>query len=137
AELHGGSVEVESTPDEGSRFTIVLPWQPEDSRPDRISSVGSVSLRKALVVGDNEIDAEQLTGYLLRLGLEVSVHETGQDAVERAAREQPDVILLDLHLPDRSGLDVLMDLQAHPATHAIPVICCSVEARRSQAVSLG
>jgi len=75
-----------------------------------------------LVVDDDRIIRSTITDVLEHAGYAVVV---GQDAVEglRLARERrPDVILLDLALPKRSGLDMLDDLKGSQETRSIPVI---------------
>jgi len=54
----------------------------------------------------------------------------GRAGIERAARDLPDIILLDLHLPDIHGEQVLSELKAEPATAAIPVVVLSADASR-------
>ena len=89
------------------------------------------------MVDDSEIDTGQLTRYLRILGLETVVHTVGLGVVAVAARENPGVILLDLHLPDQHGFEVLAELKADPATRDLPVVICSVDERRSQAQAQG
>jgi PAS domain S-box-containing protein len=137
ADLHGGSVQVESSLGAGSRFTILLPWSPTTTNPVEELPGDARALRKALVVEDLELDAQQLVRYLHLLGLEASVLTIGQGVVEGAARDKPGVILLDLLLPDTPGLEVLAGLKNDPRTRAIPVVICSVVENRSRAMKLG
>jgi PAS domain S-box-containing protein len=137
AELHGGSIQVESALGIGSRFTIVLPWLPQDLKPSASPARDPAIIRHSLTVEDGELDAEHITRYLLKLGISNVVSPTASGAVELAAGSQPDVILLDLHLPDKSGLDVLAALKADPRTQSIPVVMVSAQDERKPAMQLG
>jgi signal transduction histidine kinase/CheY-like chemotaxis protein len=138
AELQGGSVQVESVPGQGSRFSIILPWSAHITQPVRNTSQrGTGSLRLILTVEDNPLDAELISHYLNELNIAAIPQPTLRGALEKAAFLQPSLILLDLHLPDGSGLDLLATLKADERTRAIPVIIVSVEELRSQAEQLG
>jgi len=135
--LHGGSLHIESMPEQGSRFTIILPWSGQTVLEiPRLHDVNLV-LQSALTIEESPLDADHLTGYLSRLNIRNTVHSQGVGAVDAAARLGPGVILLDLLLPDRSGLEVLEELRTNPQTRDIPVIITSVAEQRSQAKSRG
>jgi DNA-binding NtrC family response regulator len=73
-----------------------------------------------LVVDDDDVFRRVLGGELERLGLRVMPAESGTAALRRLADAEPDVVLLDLRLPDMSGLDVLRTIRdAHPSTDVI------------------
>jgi PAS domain S-box-containing protein len=137
AELHGGSVQVESTPGEGSLFTITLPWSADATQPVPVSYHVTTPLHLALLIEDNQLDIERITRYMQNIGISTGVHTLVLGAFEKAVQIRPSVILLDLNLHDRSGLEVLKKLKASDTTRDIPVVIVSVEESRSLATSLG
>ena len=147
-EMHGGGVSVESEVGKGSRFTVSLPWQApgpieEAVRPAHDgaelaeSGTPGVAIHQALIIEDSPAAAGQLTRYLGELGVETIIHPRGEGAVDEALKVHPDVIILDILLPDPSGWDVLAQLKAEPRTQDIPVLIVSVVDERSRGLALG
>ena len=109
AEMHGGSVHATSEGrGKGSTFTLRLPRiaPPASARTERPSTSADGVMRRILVVDDNRDSAETL-GDLLRLwGHQVELAHDGPDALERAERSRPEVVLLDIGLPGMDGYRV-------------------------------
>ncbi len=77
---------------------------------------------KILVVDDQPINVQLLKRKLEREGIQVSTAYTGQDALELVQREKPDLILLDVMMPDMDGIEVCQRLQENDDTRSIPVM---------------
>jgi signal transduction histidine kinase/CheY-like chemotaxis protein len=127
AELLGGAVGVVSEPGRGSTFWLMVPEvAPGFERPDAEPPVEPTRPERtapvALVV-DDEITARYvLRRCLTAAGCRVVEASGGRDGLERAIIEHPDVIFLDLRMPDMGGGEVLARLKRDPATAMIPVV---------------
>lgn len=85
-------------------------------------------MARILLVEDNEFNRDMLSRRLVRAGHEVTMAMDGLQAVARARAELPDLILMDLSLPQLDGWDATRRLKADAATRAIPVIALSAHA---------
>jgi two-component system OmpR family response regulator len=91
-------------------------------------------------VDDEAILQKLVSRHAERAGFEVTIASTAAEALELATTVCPDAILLDLLLPDGSGIDVLARLKAEPKTASIPVVVWSgsdVREGRSKAIDAG
>ena len=77
---------------------------------------------RILVVDDQPINVQLLKRKLERGGLDVSTANNGLEALEQVRLHKPDLILLDLMMPDMDGIEVCQRLQASSETRSIPVI---------------
>jgi signal transduction histidine kinase/ActR/RegA family two-component response regulator len=124
-ELHGGSVAVHSGgAGQGSEFTIRLPriaapaaLQAPAPAAQTPAADGRESAVTVLVVDDNADAANSLAMLLEAGGYTVAVEFDAQRALQRAAREGPQVLLLDIGLPQMDGYELARRLRATPATH--------------------
>ncbi len=85
-------------------------------------------MTKILYVEDNEDNIFMLTRRLRRKGYDVSVAKDGEEGIEKALSEQPDLILMDLVMPVLDGLEATRKLKSLPGTREIPVIAVSSRA---------
>ena len=81
-----------------------------------------------LLAEDDPLSADMLSRRLSRCGYEVTVVGNGLDALERARANRPDLILMDVSLPEMDGLEATRRLKADPVTAGIPVIALTAHA---------
>lgn len=96
--------------------------------------------RRVLLIEDEPNIIEAMSFILSRDGWTVHTHADGASAVARVKAVPPDLVILDLMLPGRSGFDILRDLRADPATAAIPVLMLTARGQardRDLALQLG
>ena len=83
---------------------------------------------RILLVEDNEMNRDMLSRRLVRNGYEVSIAIDGQQGVDMAASERPDLILMDMSLPVIDGWEATRRVRANDATRKIPVIALTAHA---------
>jgi CheY-like chemotaxis protein len=83
---------------------------------------------KILLVEDNEMNRDMLSRRLIRKEFEVLIAVDGQQGVDMASSEIPDIILLDMSLPVMDGWEAARHLKANPETQKIPVIALTAHA---------
>jgi signal transduction histidine kinase len=115
--LHGGSVRVASAgPGEGTEFEVRIPMIAAPARapaaPAERPARPGTGARRVLVVDDNQDSAESLAALLEVLGHEVHAAHDGRQALELAGRLAPDLVLLDIGMPEMSGHEVARRLRA-------------------------
>jgi CheY-like chemotaxis protein len=143
--MMGGEVTAESVPGEGATFTITLPRElsrkPEhDSVIDPAQEEASENLlfdRTALVIDDDETAVNLMRRRLSRYGYGVIAAGTGEEGLELARAEKPDLIVLDIFLPGKSGYEVLEAIRADHEIGGTPVIIATVDDDRVRGLSLG
>ena len=88
-------------------------------------------MAKILLVEDNEMNRDMLSRRLIRKGYEVVVGIDGQQGVDLASSESPDIILMDMSLPVIDGWEATRRVKAAPETSAIPIIALTAHAMAS------
>ena len=127
AELHDGSLEARSEGEgKGAELTLRLPLSPSAriAEPDagRDTASRPVAAWRVLVVDDNEDAAATLALLLRALGHETRVAHDGREALRAAAQFEPDVVLLDIGLPDVDGYEVARRLRALDSAHKFRIV---------------
>ena len=95
---------------------------------------------RILLIEDEGNILEAITFILSRAGWEVQGHGNGATALEAVGRIGPDVLVLDVMLPGRSGLEILRDLRAAPETARLPVLMLTAKGQardRETAMEMG
>jgi len=123
---HGGRIWAESVPGHGATLSFVLPAPPGAGE---IEPSGGPRGRTVLVCDDDPAVVEVVRSLLVRRGYRVIAAHSGEQALEHAFSEHPDVILLDLLMPGMSGWETAAALAQHAATRDIPVVILSVLAQ--------
>ncbi len=138
AELMGGEIRARSAPGQGSSFIVRLP---RAMNPDTVRSAldaqaalsAPYNRRTVHYIEDNETNVEVMRGILMqRPQVDLRISVTGLDGLAAVRAQTPDLILLDMHLPDISGLELLRHFHADPSTSAIPIVVVSADALSHQ-----
>jgi CheY-like chemotaxis protein len=97
-------------------------------------------MTKVLLVEDNEMNRDMLSRRLIRRGYEVVFAVDGQQGVDMAQSERPDIILMDMSLPVMDGWEATKRVKSDAATRAVPVIGLTAHAMsgdREKAIEAG
>ena len=87
-------------------------------------------MKAKILIVDDEPNILRLIGYSLEVaGYEIVTAKTGAEALKVVELEQPDLIVLDVMLPDMSGLDICQQLRKKPQTTDLPIIMLSARAQ--------
>jgi len=146
AELMAGTLSAESVAGVGATFVLRLPLASlQMPKPERSLEMAPDSdryrHRTVHYVEDNETNVEVMRGILAqRPQVTLEVSTLGLDGLTAIRSQRPDLILLDMHLPDVDGLELLRQLQRDPACADIPIIVVSADAtptRIAEALAAG
>ena len=156
AELHGGSVSVESVPGEGATFFIRIPIRHEgaeilesrdaaefterfqdvyraaDTSLEEAASSVTESDRPTILVVDDNSDLREFIGTLLQGEYRIIKASDGKEALDKATRELPDLVVSDVMMPVMDGLELCKSLKGQFSTSHIPVILLTAKSLEEQ-----
>ncbi len=138
-ELMGGRLTIDSTAGRGTVTTLTLRSAPVPDEPEltptwRSSGTGSLDGgMRVLYAEDDEVNVELVRAIMTkRPGITLEVAVSGAQALDLARRDPPDLLLLDMHLGDMTGLDVARILLRDPITRRVPLVALSADAMPAQ-----
>jgi len=145
ADLMQGRIDVESTPGKGTCFTFSVPATAKDSgtqeTPKDRHTVDDGAqiegLAKVLVVDDDRSSREISKRILSKCGYHVITADGGVAGVEMAREQQPDIVVLDIIMPEMDGWQVLEKLRGLPETADIPIILQSMLSEKELGLAMG
>jgi CheY-like chemotaxis protein len=127
-DLHGGSITLESTPGVGSRFIIGLPWPAADATaayhaPESAPLArGWATPPHVVIADDHELTLTVYRDLLIHEGCHVVVARTGEEAVAQVRATFPDVVVLDMQMPELDGREAIRRIRSDPAVAGVPII---------------
>jgi len=129
AGLMGGQLRAHSEPGRGMTFVLSMPL----AKGDDSAAGAAPERRRVLYIEDNPINVEVMHGMLAqRAEIELESAATAAAGLRAAHARRPDLVLLDMHLPDMDGLDVLRHLKLDPELADVPVVVVSADATKQR-----
>ncbi|MGB7711648.1 MAG: response regulator [Microcoleus sp.] len=142
-ELHGGDISLHSQMGKGSCFTVRLPYlcrtknQPNltlSLSPDPVLSLEEIAISKIfpqpvvveqpliLLAEDNEANISTVSSYLGAKGYRILQAKNGQEAIDLAINQQPDLILMDIQMPGMDGIEAMQQIRRNPNLVDVPIV---------------
>jgi signal transduction histidine kinase/ligand-binding sensor domain-containing protein/CheY-like chemotaxis protein len=138
-EMMHGKIEVQSDPGEGSTFRFLFPnvaiTELAETSATVMAGEGDFTQfapATILVADDVALNRQLVAGYFEGTGHKLITATTGREAIEQAEKHRPDVILMDMRMPELDGYEATKRLKANPELKAIPVIAVTASSFREE-----
>jgi signal transduction histidine kinase/CheY-like chemotaxis protein len=132
-EFLDGQIQVQSQLNKGATFSVSIPFLESTAMlgQDKVP-IGNInfsnSQKKVLIVEDNPQNQAMISCFFERIGLNFKLAENGSQAIEYAGSYNPDLILMDIHLPGINGIEATKEISNNPECAHIPVIALTADA---------
>ena len=142
AEMMGGDINLKSEEGKGTTFTATIPLLVIDKKKQNEAELitmtsGKDSSYKVLVIDDDDNAQDMMKKFLEKQNVSILQARSGEDGLKLAAEHMPDVITLDVMMPEMDGWEVLAALQNNETTKNIPVIMLTMADEPDIGYSLG
>lgn len=137
AQLMDGDIIVKSTLGQGSIFCLSLSLPIADSTQTLVSSDTESKIRRnyqksVLVAEDNIVNQKVITSMLKVLGVQCDIADNGEICLNKVARKQYDLVLMDMHMPIMDGLETAQEIRKmNDRSHNTPIVALSASALKS------
>jgi twitching motility two-component system response regulator PilH len=95
---------------------------------------GTMGIKRILVVDDSATERHMLKDMLTKAGYDVVSSENGEDAIVKARKVKPDLILMDVVMPGLNGFQATRAISRDPETKSIPVIMCTSKSQETDKI---
>ncbi len=145
AKMQCGSVSLESFPGSGSKFTVSLPsnlnYKKNNDKTGNEISIPNLNKdiykQKTIMNEEPILTAQLISKYLSNYNIQNTIHSQGEGTIDKIISYRPNIIILDIILPDMIGWQVLTEIKRKNSTTNIPVIVISVVDEASKGLELG
>ena len=137
-QLLGGEISVESVEDKGSTFRLHFPINVQSSTKGLDEDTKATQDRPVVLVIDDDADVHELLSRDLQtIGFELHHARSAEQGLQKMRQSQPAAVVLDVHLPGKTGMELLHDIRTSADLSDVPVIIHTVDSERAKFIQAG